>query len=211
MSSAKETLFKISLGIAVVCLLYILGTRYSECDPDRSSAPVPENAKFATIPLSLLQQGLSNVTPELLTSKQFPFRLAGRDFVATTTINQGVQRYIDSITRTAISAAISIVCIDPVSGRIIAMSGFDRSDSGCRVWTERLFPSASLFKIVTAAGAIELFGMTGDSVFTFNGGKHTLYRYQLKNIRNKYSNVVTLKEAFSESINPVFGKIGIVC
>jgi len=189
--------------------LSLLRAGCSGCGSDRSSAPVPEGTGFAAIPLFLLQQGLSDVPPELLTSKQFPFRLADQGFVATTTINQGLQKYIDSTTRTAISAAVSIVCMDPVSGRIMAMSGFDRSTPGCRVWTERLFPSASLFKIVTAAGAVELFGMAGDSIFTFNGGKHTLYRYQLKNIRNKYSNVVTLKEAFSESINPIFGKIGI--
>jgi cell division protein FtsI/penicillin-binding protein 2 len=102
----------------------------------------------------------------------------------------------------------AVVCLDPVSGRVLAMSGFDRREPETLVWTEKLVPSASIFKIIAAAGALELLKMTPESRFFYNGGKHTLYRYQLKKKRNRYTNTVTMMEAFRDSINPVFGKIG---
>jgi cell division protein FtsI/penicillin-binding protein 2 len=42
----------------------------------------------------------------------------------------------------------------------------------------------------------------------FNGYAHTLYKRQLKDVDNRYTNHVTLRDSFAKSINPVFGKIG---
>ena len=42
----------------------------------------------------------------------------------------------------------------------------------------------------------------------FNGYKHTLYKSQLKERTNRYTNTISLKNAFAQSVNPVFGKIG---
>ncbi|MFW5908873.1 MAG: penicillin-binding transpeptidase domain-containing protein, partial [Desulfosalsimonas sp.] len=38
--------------------------------------------------------------------------------------------------------------------------------------------------------------------------KYTLYKSQLKDIENRYTNRITFESAFAESVNPVFGKIG---
>jgi cell division protein FtsI/penicillin-binding protein 2 len=42
----------------------------------------------------------------------------------------------------------------------------------------------------------------------FNGSQHTLYKNQLKERKNRYTNYTTFQEAFAKSINPVFGKLG---
>ena len=166
-----------------------------------------------THPSVLPQETLRNIleakSPSELTKKRFSFSRSGREFLATTTINQSLQAYLDDLFSGSIGARAALVCIDPISGRVVAMSGFDRYRPWDKVWTRRLVPSASLFKIVTAAGAIELYSFSSDTTFYFNGGRHTLYRYQLKDKRNRYTSAVTLEEAFSRSINPVFGKIGI--
>jgi cell division protein FtsI/penicillin-binding protein 2 len=69
-------------------------------------------------------------------------------------------------------------------------------------------PAASLFKIVTAAAAVEEKGYTAGTRFKFNGFKHTLYKRQLTEKTNRYTNVISLKDSFAQSVNPVFGKIG---
>jgi cell division protein FtsI/penicillin-binding protein 2 len=73
------------------------------------------------------------------------------------------------------------------------------------------FPAASIFKIVTAAAAIEKCRLNPDSKMHFNGRKHTLYKSQLKETVNKYTNTISFKDAFAKSVNPVFGKIGALC
>ncbi|MBC2712374.1 MAG: PbpA [Desulfosarcina sp.] len=70
------------------------------------------------------------------------------------------------------------------------------------------YPAASLFKIVSAAAAVEEKGYTAGSRFNFNGYKHTLYKRQLTDKTNRYTNSISLRDSFAQSVNPVFGKIG---
>ncbi len=44
----------------------------------------------------------------------------------------------------------------------------------------------------------------------FNGYKHTLYKSQLKERSNRYTNKISFKDSFAQSVNPVFGKIGVL-
>ncbi len=160
------------------------------------------------IPLSVLRQSISEKKPWELTSPRFEITCNGKLLTATTTLDQDLQAYLQSIVKGSTGQMTAIVCLDPVSGRILAMAGFDRGKPEEKVWTQRLIPSASIFKIITAAGAIEFLGMSPMTLFHYNGGKHTLYRYQLEEKRNRYTCTVTLKDAFKDSINPVFGKLG---
>ncbi|MDL1961273.1 MAG: PbpA, partial [Deltaproteobacteria bacterium] len=70
------------------------------------------------------------------------------------------------------------------------------------------FPAASIFKIVTAAAAIERCNFNPGSTLKYNGRKHTLYKSQLKDRTNRYTNRITFRDSFAQSVNPVFGKIG---
>ena len=102
---------------------------------------------------------------------------------------------------------IALVVMEPDTGKIIALAGFDLDNPKTNPCYESRFPAASIFKIVTAAAALETLGFTPDTPLYFNGNKYTLYKRQLKNTRNKYSYKVSFAQAFAESINPVFGKI----
>jgi len=44
----------------------------------------------------------------------------------------------------------------------------------------------------------------------FNGYKHTLYKSQLKDRSNRYTNTISFKDSFAQSVNPVFGKLGVL-
>jgi cell division protein FtsI/penicillin-binding protein 2 len=103
---------------------------------------------------------------------------------------------------------IGLVAMQPDTGRVLALVGYDSSGSGKNPCLEERFPAASVFKIVTAAAAIEELGLLPDSSMTYNGRRHTLYKSQLRRQQNRYTNRTTLRKSFALSINPVFGKIG---
>ena len=71
------------------------------------------------------------------------------------------------------------------------------------------FPAASLFKIISAAAALEAAEFTLDKALFYKGSKHTLYKYQLKESKVPYSVQTNFRRAFATSNNCVFGKIGI--
>ncbi|MCP3873222.1 MAG: PbpA [Desulfobacteraceae bacterium] len=103
---------------------------------------------------------------------------------------------------------IALVVMEADSGKIIAMTGFDLENPDANPCIDADYPAASIFKIVTAAAAIESLGYTPQTQLYFNGNKYTLYKRQLKDVKNKYSYKISFSRAFAESVNPVFGKIG---
>ncbi len=128
-----------------------------------------------------------------------------------TSIIPELQAYLLKKVDGNVSPLVVICCLDPLSGRVLAMAESDKEGRGLRLTTELVVPAASIFKIVTAAGAMEKCGFRPGASFCYNGRKHTLYKSQLKDKRNRWTQTVTLEEAFAESINPVFGKIGVNC
>lgn len=71
------------------------------------------------------------------------------------------------------------------------------------------YPAASLVKILTATAALECKARELTDSIPQLGGHHTLYRRQLKveGIRNVPR--ISLEEAFSRSVNPAFGMLGL--
>jgi penicillin-binding protein A len=143
-----------------------------------------------------------------LDKKLFPVMVEQTRLWVDTTLDMELQQYLLKIMNVSHASHIGIVVMEPESGKIRAMVGFDKRDNTNNPCLESCFPAASIFKIVTAAGAIEKFGLTKDSPLVYNGGKYTLYKSQLNEQKNKYSHTVTLQKSFAESINPIFGILG---
>ncbi len=125
-----------------------------------------------------------------------------------TSIDLALQSYLTKKLDRKNSSHIGIVVMDPDNGRILSLVGFNKADPSNNPCLNSSFPAASIFKIVTAAAALEKGNLGLNSKLRYNGRKYTLYKSQLKEKRNKYTNTVTLKEAFAKSVNPVFGKLG---
>ena len=140
--------------------------------------------------------------------ESFSFDLNGKNCYIDTSIDISLQNFILKKMNVSTSRYIGIVVMDPSTGRVLSMTGFDKKDSKGNPCINDRFPAASIFKIITAAAAIEKCGFNSNSRFSYNGKKHTLYKSQLKERKNRYTNYVTLKKSFAQSINPVFGKIG---
>jgi cell division protein FtsI/penicillin-binding protein 2 len=143
-----------------------------------------------------------------LTETSFTLPAEGRVLKIETTLDVDLQSYLlDKIDRQN-SRHVGIVVMEAATGRILAMAGFDKFDTSANPCLRSDFPAASIFKIVTAASAVDQCGYTADSPVRFNGYKHTLYKRQLTEAVNRYTTTVSFREAFAESVNPVFGKLG---
>ncbi len=124
-----------------------------------------------------------------------------------TSLNLDLQQKLSDLLNASQAVAGAAVVVDPWSGQVLALSDFGTGDP-LPVWA-KASPAASVFKIVTAAAALEEGLLTPDSTIPYNGAKYTLYKGNLKQTVNKYSHYVHFDEAFGDSINTVFGKIGI--
>jgi cell division protein FtsI/penicillin-binding protein 2 len=140
--------------------------------------------------------------------KRFQLAFGDSHFSIETTLDIALQTYLAGQLDRVNSRYIGIVAMDPDDGRILAMVGFDKTDSAGNPCISNRFPAASIFKIVTAAAAVERRGYGPHTRINFNGYKHTLYKSQLKEQKNRYTNSIAFKDSFAQSVNPVFGKIG---
>jgi cell division protein FtsI/penicillin-binding protein 2 len=149
-----------------------------------------------------------------LNQKTFDLTDGTQHYRASTTLNLSLQNYIlkkleryEQISR-GIPRHMSVVAIEPDTGKLLAMVSYEQQDTGSGPSVVNVFPAASIFKIVTAAAALETCDLNPSSILDYNGGKYTLYKRQLKQQKNRYTQQISLKNAFAQSVNPVFGKLG---
>ena len=124
-------------------------------------------------------------------------------------LDADLQNYILSLLKRSRTEQAAVVVLSPMDGRILAMANYEKGGKGDNLCTKAVYPAASLFKIVSAAAALETAGFTPNRAVIFTGGKHTLYKRQLKKKAGRYSTKTSFREAFGSSINSVFGKMGI--
>ncbi len=133
----------------------------------------------------------------------------GEHFDITSSIDLDLQDYIFRLLRRSKTIQAAVVVQRPGDGRILAMVNYDKEGNDQNLCIKADFPAASIFKIVSAAAALESAGYTPDQTVFFQGRRHTLYKQQLKKTRNKYTNKISFRKAFASSVNSVFGKLGI--
>lgn len=143
-----------------------------------------------------------------LPQQRFDVTREGRAMTVVTSIHPGLQNYLLEKLDRRNSRYIGIVALEPSSGKIVMMTGFNRHNPNHNTCVDNQYPAASIFKIVTAAAAVEQKGLVAGSKLKYNGSQETLYKSQLKEKTNRYTNHTTLRDSFAKSINPVFGKIG---
>jgi len=104
----------------------------------------------------------------------------------------------------------AVVILQPRTGRVLSLISYNNPEDthvADDLYANAEFPSASIFKTVAAAAAIEHSGFVTGTMLEYNGRNHTLYKAQLQKELNP-SRKITLGEAYSRSINPVFGRLG---
>ncbi len=122
-----------------------------------------------------------------------------------------LQETMESLFRTYRPDYGAFVALDPATGRVLSMVSYVNGDRRIEdnLALRATFPSASVFKVVTAAAAIAENNFTANTMVSFNGRNHTLYKSNILKPRyTRWTRYVTFKEAFALSINTVFGRIG---
>ena len=143
-----------------------------------------------------------------LLAKQVRLPFHSQEIQLVTSLDPDLQTYLLNAMDRKNSRYIGIVAMDAKNGRILALAGYNKIDPAINPCLISTYPAASIFKIVTAAAAVDRCGYNADTVMQFNGYKHTLYKKQLTEKTNRYTNKVSFKDSFAQSVNPVFGKIG---
>jgi len=143
-----------------------------------------------------------------LNGKQLTLPAAGHLLQVETTLDPDLQSYLLETIDRRNSRYVGIVVMEAASGRVLALAGYDRTNPVANPCLGSEYPAASVFKIVTAATAVDQCGYSPDSPMHFSGPKHTLYKRQLTDRVDRYTTTIPLREAFADSVNPVFGKLG---
>ena len=126
------------------------------------------------------------------------------------TLDAKLQKTMEALFRSYSPDYGAFVALDAQTGRVLSLISYSR-DKGSHgnLALRATFPSASVFKVVTATAAIESKKVAPETVIPFNGRNHTLYRGQiLKSNITRWTRFITFKDAFAQSINTVFGKVG---
>jgi len=143
-----------------------------------------------------------------LTDSRIQIRIGDSCYTLHTTLDPDLQRFLTQRLDRKNSRYIGIVAMDPRDGRVLAMAGYDKANPEGNPCLDSRFPAASIFKIITAAAAVETHDLDPGSILKFSGGKYTLYKSQISPRPSKYASQITLKDSFAQSVNPVFGKLG---
>lgn len=123
-------------------------------------------------------------------------------------LDQDLQERVKKVMATNQVPYGAFVAIEPKTGRILALAGFSTLDPS---WVQNscfgLYPMASLFKIITAAAALEDKKVSPDTMFAYNG-KLTSVNPKYWYVKpGRHNQEMSLATAMGKSVNPVFGRL----
>jgi len=99
------------------------------------------------------------------------------------------------------------VALEPKTGRVLGMVSHSSVDPGWRKQAfYQIYPMASLFKIITAAAALEQNKVSPETVVAFSG-RLTSENPRYWDPHGRRSPEMSLTEAMGKSVNPVFGRV----
>ncbi len=202
------------LAAAVVVMVVFLGIWLSgHWSQSRPEPPTPKK-QGGLRPAPSARQDLKSAINSLARESD---RLAepvilnsdGQRYFIRTAIYPKLQKYILRTLKRSRTRQSAVVVMDPHDGRLLSLVNYDANGQSANLCLQADFPAASLFKIVTAAAALESAGLTLDKSLYYRGSKHTLYKSQLKTKKDRWTTDTKFRKAFALSNNAVFGKIGI--
>ena len=209
-----DTKFKRNTTIVLICGLigvgFISAGRFNGALREEPPAPTSPWTK-SELAKTLTPHIESNVLPDALslnvdgTQQQVQFEY---------TIDAQMQEFTDRLMKRARPDFGALVAVDAVTGEILTMSSYSH-EKQTKNDTKNLnlvssFPAASIFKVVTAAAALEMQKVKPETTLTLTGRAHTLYKKDVIGpATNRWSRKMTLTDAFAKSTNTLFGKLGL--
>jgi cell division protein FtsI/penicillin-binding protein 2 len=153
------------------------------------------------------------LSEELFKTPEWPDTLdfENKKYKINYSINKKLSNYIKKQLRRYRSDYASVVVIDNNNGRIISAIDYTRNTKkfGKDITFSSTNPAASIFKVITAAELLENTDVETSSLVSYSGRATTLYKYQLKDKKTRWTREIAFKRAFAYSNNVVFGKTAI--
>lgn len=156
---------------------------------------------------------------DAVVAERFPssLRIKGRDEWTDVepeyTVRPALQQYLDDIYERWGPDYAAFFVMDAGTGAVLAYADFVRhvgDDVHGHLALHALFPAASVFKVVTAAAALDQGMVQPDSIMPYNGKSTSLYKKQvLQHKDHKWTRRPTLRKAFATSVNTVFARLGV--
>lgn len=202
--SRSKSLIILSVLCAIgIGLVFVGNSLEFSIDKIKSSSAIPKRA----IAQALEDSGKFHEFPKQV---EVLFKGQQRPAVLQYAFDSDLQESIETMFRTYKPDYGALVAMDASSGRVLAMVSYVQGDDMAdNLALRATFPSASVFKVITAAAAISEKNFSPQTVVSFSGSNHTLYRSNVFGTRtNRWTRYITLKDAFARSVNTVFGKIG---
>lgn len=143
-------------------------------------------------------------------------------FQVSYTLNSEMQTEAEKLLKSYKPDYGAIVVLDANTGRILSMASYERSPEKTRfrkmldpvdqalgnLNLRATYPAASIYKIITATAAIDRAGITPDHKIYYNGGAYSLKKKNVLSDRiTRFTNVISLRDAFARSINTAFGRV----
>jgi len=123
------------------------------------------------------------------------------------TLDPKLQALTERLIKESSSPHVAVVVMNPVTGKILALA--DKSPTIRNLALHADFPAASLFKVITAAAAVEQASISPYTNVAFRGGTYTLNQFNYLPNKSKDRRVMSVAEALGRSCNPVFGRIAL--
>lgn len=134
-----------------------------------------------------------------------------KSYALSYTLDADLQDELEKMLRRYPSDYTSVVVVDNNTGAILAAAGVQKK--GRKISYALPFssthPSASLFKLITLADLFENSDLYPEKKYRFKGRGTTLYKYQLRDAKGRWTRSMSLEKAFALSNNVVFGKAAI--
>ncbi len=200
----KGSLAKALLAIAAILALLIL-LPAPHTSANRFSAKMPACALEKCQMPPLLDGNLGELVHQGKALVEHP--ALGKVYVRST-VDAGLQKKAEDLLKGQRSLRAAVALVDAHSGRVLVLAGAKGQRLDPYQALDSTAPAASLFKLVTAAAALEETPLHPESQMRYCGRYTTLYRYQLKEKLRRWVTQVSLARSFAQSNNPVFGRIG---
>lgn len=136
-----------------------------------------------------------------------------RDVGVQYTVRPDLESYLNDIYDHYEPDYAAFFAMDASTGAVLAYTDFVKNpadDVYGHLALQALFPAASVFKMVTAAAALDQGDVEPDTIMPYNGKSTSLYKKQVfHHTENRWTRHPTLKKAFATSVNTVFAKLGV--
>ncbi len=156
------------------------------------------------------QLGAAISTNNFPESYDFSFNGESKRARVSYTLDEIAQAHMEKLLKQYSPDYGAFVAIDAKTGRILSMVSRSRYSETENLTLRATFPAASIFKVVTASAAIDTNKAAPSTIVPYNGANHTLYKKNVSDTRvNRWSQRITMREAFARSVNTFFGKLGL--